>query len=101
MLLSLINILDFLLQILRLIIVVQFILSLLVAFNVINTYNDFVRGFLNALNRICEPLYRPIRRILPDLGGIDFSPMVVLILITILRMLLGGVALSVATSYGP
>ena len=43
---------------------------------------------------------RPIRRILPDFGGIDFSPLVVLILITILRMLLGGVMLDVASSYG-
>ena len=100
MLLSLLGVLDFLLQLLRVVIIVQFIVSLLVAFNVINTYNDFVRAFLNALNMICEPLYRPIRRILPDFGGIDFSPLVVLILITILRMLLGGVMLDVASSYG-
>jgi YggT family protein len=100
MLLSLLGVLDFLLQLLRVVIIVQFILSLLVAFNVINTYNDFVRAFLNALNTICEPLYRPIRRILPDFGGLDFSPLVVLILITILRMLLGGVMLDVASSYG-
>ena len=100
MLLSLLGVLDFLLQLLRIVIIVQVILSLLVAFNVINTYNDFVRAFLNALNRICEPLYRPIRRILPDFGGIDFSPFVVLILITILRMLLGGAMLDVASTYG-
>jgi YggT family protein len=67
---------------------------------VINTYNDFVRSFLNALNRLTEPLYRPIRRILPDFGGIDFSPFVVLILIMVLRMLLNGVALDIAASYG-
>ena len=72
------------------IIIIQAILSWLVAFNVINTHNDFVRSFLNALDRITEPLYRPIRRILPDFGGLDFSPMVVLLLIVILRILLAG-----------
>jgi YggT family protein len=44
-----------------------------------------MRSFLTALDRITEPLYRPIRRILPDFGGIDFSPLVVLLLIIIAR----------------
>ena len=63
------------------IIIVQAILSWLVVFNVINTHSDFVRSFLYALDRITAPLYRPIRKILPDFGGLDFSPMVVLLLI--------------------
>jgi YggT family protein len=75
------------------------ILSWLVAFNVINTYNDFVRGLLRALDRMTEPVYRPIRKVLPDFGGLDFSPMVVLIVLLILDRLLRGVALDVATSY--
>jgi YggT family protein len=81
------------------IIVMQAILSWLVAFNVINTSNDFVRNFLNALDRLTEPLYRPIRRILPDFGGIDFSPLVVLILLSVLDRLLRGVAQDVLSSY--
>jgi YggT family protein len=96
MLLSLFQIVDLLLQVLTYIIIAQAILSWLVAFNVINTYNDFVRSFLNALDRITEPLYRPIRRILPDFGGIDFSPLVVLLLIYVVRILLSGVAADVA-----
>ena len=96
MLLSVFGILDLLLRVAMYIIVAQAILSWLVAFNVINTYNDYVRSFLNALDRITEPLYRPIRRILPDFGGIDFSPLVVLLLIYILRMLLGGLAADLA-----
>ena len=59
-------------------------LSWLVAFNVINTTNDFVRSVLYALERITEPLYRPIRRIMPDLGALDLSPLVVLLVIYIL-----------------
>ena len=90
------GIIDFLLNILAWIIIIQAILSWLVAFNVINTYNDFVRSLLNALDRITEPLYRPIRRILPDFGGIDFSPLVVLLLIYVVRILLGGVAADIA-----
>jgi YggT family protein len=79
------NIADYLLSILRLVIIVHFVMSILVSFNVINTYNDFVRGLIEALDRLTAPIYRPIRRIMPDLGPIDFSPMVVLILITIIQ----------------
>ncbi len=100
MLLSLFQVVDLVLRVLTYIIIAQFILSILIAFNVINTYNDFVRSFLNALDRLTEPLYRPIRRILPDFGGVDFSPMVVLLLLSVIRILLGGVAMDVAASYG-
>jgi YggT family protein len=96
MLLALIDVLIILLTVLWWIIVIQAILSWLVAFNVINTHNDFMRSFLNALDRITEPLYRPFRRILPDFGGIDFSPFLVLILVLIADRLLRGVAQEVA-----
>ena len=98
MLLSLFQIIDVLLQILWWIIVVQIILSWLVAFNVINTHNDFVRTFFNALDRLTRPLYRPIRKIMPDFGGLDFSPVVILLLIWVLRVLLWGVARDLAAS---
>ncbi len=92
MVMALFGVADLLLRVLMYIIIAQAILSWLVAFNVINTYNDFVRAFLTALDRITEPLYRPIRKILPDFGGLDFSPIVVLLLIYVLRILLAGVA---------
>jgi YggT family protein len=96
MLLALIDVLLILLTVLWWIIVIQAILSWLVAFNVVNTHNDFMRSFLNALDRITEPLYRPFRRILPDFGGIDFSPFLVLILVLIADRLLRGVAQDIA-----
>jgi YggT family protein len=99
MLLALIQILLILLTVIWWIIIIQAVLSLLVAFNVINTHNDFVRGFLRGLDRFTEPVYRPIRKVLPDFGGLDFSPMVVLIVLMILDRLLRGVALDVAMSY--
>ena len=67
------------------IIIVQAILSWLIAFNVINTSNDIVRSIWIALDKLTEPLYRPIRRIMPDLGALDLSPMVVLLAIIILQ----------------
>jgi YggT family protein len=88
-----------LLNVLWWIIIIQMILSWLVAFNVINTYNDFVRSFLGALDKITEPLYRPIRRILPDFGGIDFSPFVVILLVIALQKLLAGLAIDMAAGY--
>jgi YggT family protein len=85
---TLLSILDYLLYIAAIVIIVQAILSWLVAFNVINTYNDFVRSVMYALDRLTEPLYRPIRRVLPDLGGIDLSPLVVLIVIRVLQIII-------------
>ncbi len=75
------------------IIIVQAILSWLIAFNVINTSNDVIRSIWIALDKLTEPMYRPIRRIMPDLGALDLSPMVVLIAIMILQgPVLGGIA---------
>ncbi len=85
MLIILLQIADYLLWILLWIIIVQAVISWLVAFNVINTHSDFVRQVMYALGRLTEPLYRPIRRIMPDFGALDFSPLVVLLIIQILR----------------
>jgi YggT family protein len=85
MLIVLLQILTLLLSVVMWIIIAQAVLSWLVAFNIINTQSDFVRSVLYALDRMTEPLYRPIRRILPDFGALDLSPMVVLLIIIILR----------------
>jgi len=95
MLLLLLQIVDLLLSVLRWIIIIQAIMSWLVAFNVINTYNDFVRQLLYALDKITEPIYRPIRRIMPDFGALDLSPLVALLLIIILQMVIGHAEASV------
>ena len=93
---ALIGIVIMLLTVVWWIIIIQAVLSWLVAFNVINTQSDFMRSFLGALDRITEPLYRPIRKILPDFGGIDFSPLVVLLIIGVIDRLLRGLALELA-----
>jgi YggT family protein len=91
MLIALVGIADLLLSILTWIIIGQVILSWLLAFNVLNTSSGGVRAFAVAIDRITAPMYRPIRRLLPDFGGIDFSPLVILILIMVIKKLLAGV----------
>ncbi len=85
MAIALIQTLAILLNVAWWIIIVQAILSWLIAFNVINTSNDVIRSIWIALDKLTEPLYRPIRKIMPDLGALDLSPMVVLIIIIILQ----------------
>lgn len=96
MLIAFFNILDLLLRVLTWIIILQVILSWLVAFNVINTSSEGVRRFLVGLEKFLDPLYRPIRRIMPDFGGLDLSPVVLLLAISIVRMLLDGLKLELA-----
>ena len=91
MLIALVDIADLLLSIVTWIIIVQVVLSWLFVFNVLNTSSQGVRTIAVAIDRLTAPLYRPIRRLLPDFGGIDFSPLVVLILIQVLQKLLTGI----------
>ena len=87
---ALFDVAHLLLNVLWWIIIIQFVISLLFLFNALNANSSGVRQFALALDRITDPLYRPIRKLLPDFGGIDFSPLVVLILISIGHMLLNG-----------
>ena len=91
MLVALVQIADLLLTILMWVIIIQVILSWLLVLNVLNTSSNGVRSVAVAIDRLTAPLYRPIRRMLPDFGGIDFSPLVILILIQVLKKLLAGV----------
>ncbi|MDO9369563.1 MAG: YggT family protein [Sphingopyxis sp.] len=77
----LLQIVHIILTVLWWFIIAQAVMSWLIAFNVINTHNDFVNQLWTVLDRITEPLYRPFRRIMPDFGGLDLTPMLVLIII--------------------
>ncbi len=68
--------------------IISAVMSWLVAFNVINTQNRFVYTVLDVLWRITEPALRPIRRLLPNLGGIDISPVILILLLYFVRNLL-------------
>ena len=85
LLVVLLKIVQVLLGVATWIILIQAILSWLIAFNVISIHNsDAVRQVWYALQKITEPFYRPIRRILPDFGALDLSPLVVLLILYIL-----------------
>ena len=64
------------------------VLSWLIAFNVINIQNDFVRMLWNGLNALTEPVLRPIRRFLPSMGGLDISPIILLFIIFFIERLI-------------
>ena len=68
--------------------IISAILSWLVAFNVINTQNRFVYTVGDFLYRITEPALRPIRRVIPNLGGIDISPIILILALFFIRDLL-------------
>lgn len=70
---------DYLIALYVWVVIAGVVLSWLMAFNVVNAYNPFVRSLWGALNAVTEPLLRPIRRMLPDLGGIDLSPVILLL----------------------
>lgn len=72
------------------IIIFTALLSVLMAFNVVNPYNQFVRSLYNGLLAVTEPALRPIRRILPDTGGIDFSPLVLILIIFFIQSVVLG-----------
>ena len=66
-------------------IIASVIASWLIAFGVVNTRNQAVYTIISFLNRANEPLFRPIRRVIPPLGGLDLSPMIVLLIIYIIQ----------------
>lgn len=76
----LLNFIQYLIQLYIYVVIASVIMSWLLAFNVINAYNPFVRSLWNALRAVTEPLLQPIRRFMPDLGGIDISPVILLLI---------------------
>lgn len=73
------------LEIYKWVVVAAVIVSWLTAFNVINSHNNFVRTVLRILLALTEPVFRPIRRVLPAVGGLDLSPIVVFVIIWFLQ----------------
>ncbi len=77
--------------VLIMLIIIQFIIGLLFAFNVVDRRNEFLGAFYDSINRFLEPVLRPIRRLLPETGAIDFSPLVLIILLSIVRVILDAI----------
>jgi YggT family protein len=94
--LTLFQIVGYLISVIVMLVIVQFVMSLLISFNVVNMHNDFVAAVWRAVNALLEPILAPIRKIMPDTGSIDFSPMALIILLQILRIVLGNLAFASA-----
>jgi YggT family protein len=79
---------DNLFQIAIVLLIAQVILSWLIAFNIVNTRHPFVNAVGRFLHQVTAPALRPIRRIVPTLGGIDISPLILILLLGFLRILI-------------
>lgn len=89
---ALIGIIAMLADALTMIIIVWFVIGLLFAFNVIDYRQPFLREVYDSIGRLLSPLLNPIRRILPETGSIDFSPMVLLLVLRAIVMILYDIA---------
>ena len=93
MLLMLVDIVSYLINIVVMLVIVQFVLSLLITFDVVNTHNQFIAAVWKAVNALLDPILQPIRRLMPATGAIDFSPMLLIIGLTVLQKILVHLAL--------
>jgi YggT family protein len=85
---SLAILIDNIIDIYTWVVIASAIMSWLVAFGVVNVRNQFIRVVVDLLFRLTEPVLRPIRRILPNLGGVDISPVILLLGLFFVRSLL-------------
>ncbi|MCB9992399.1 MAG: YggT family protein [Hyphomicrobiaceae bacterium] len=88
MLFGLLQFIDLVLQLAIYIIIAQVIMSWLLAFNILNMSNRLVATIANALYQITEPVLRPIRRFVPNFGGLDLSPIILFLAIYFIRLVI-------------
>jgi YggT family protein len=81
----LLGFLDYLVSIYEYIVIAAIVLSMLIQFNIVNGYVPLVRSINEGLRAVTEPLLRPIRRMLPNTGGLDFAPLVLLLACVFIR----------------
>ena len=82
---AILDVLILALDLYKIVIIVAAVMSWLIAFNVVNVRNDFVRSVWGAMVALTEPALRPIRRVLPDTGGVDISPVVLFLAILLVE----------------
>ncbi len=86
---AVLNIVMLALDLYKYVIIASAVMSWLIAFNVVNIRNDVVRSIWNTLVALTEPLLAPIRRFLPNTGGIDISPVILFLLILLIQQIIG------------
>lgn len=98
-LVPLLGVIGYALQLYVWAIIIYVIMTWLVQFNVINTSNRFVYMVGDFLHRLTKPTLRPIRRFMPNLGGIDISPILLILLIMLIQNILAGLQVKIATGF--
>lgn len=93
MIYAILQTLSFILNLVWWIFLIMIIMSWLISFNVINTRNQFVANVWRVLNQITEPILKPIRRIIPPIGGLDLSPLIVFVIIFFLQNWIASMAM--------
>ena len=94
LLLTLSQIVGYLISLVIILVIVQFVISLLLAFNVVSMQNQWAAAIYRSVNALLEPVLRPIRKIMPDTGAIDFSPLVLIVLLNIVNIVLRNLAIA-------
>lgn len=80
-----VNLFAELIHLYMLVLMAWWIMGLLISFKILNAYQPAVRQIMYALNRLCEPALKPIQKFMPDLGGIDISPIILMLLLNFAR----------------
>lgn len=88
MLYPIVNLLNAILQIYLVCIIAWTILSTLISFKIVNHYQPIVQRMMIILDKLCLPVLRPVQKRMPDLGGFDISPIIIILLITFLQDML-------------
>ena len=84
------QIVEMIVNVVIMLIIIQFVIGLLFAFNVVSR-NEFLTSFYDGINRLLDPLLRPIRRFMPNTGAIDFSPIVLILLLNVVLIVLSSI----------
>lgn len=95
-LIALYEIIELLVSVFVMLIIVQFVIGLLFAFNVVSPSVDWLRQIYETINRLLDPILRPVRNIMPQTGALDLSPLVVIVIAQIVLIILRNVIVSVA-----
>ena len=90
-LITLYQIISLITNVLVMLVIVQFVIGLLFAFNVVNSSNEFLHQIYRSINALLEPVLAPIRRVLPATGALDFAPLVLIVLLQVMLIVLGSV----------
>ena len=85
---SFLNLIDSIITLYIWALILSAVLSWLIAFNIVNTSNQFVYTVTNFLYKVTDPLLKPIRNLLPNFGGVDISPVILILLLVFLRGLI-------------